>query len=86
MILIKREPCSSYFLSLSLSIAHELLAKNGSFSVHHYSIQTLATEMFKAYNTLSETIFSDLFITQPEFACSKLAIETLEQGVKYVRS
>ena len=24
--------------------------------------------------------------TQPEFACSKLTIETLEQGVKYVQS
>ena len=26
------------------------------------------------------------FITQPAFTCSKLTIETLEQGVKYVQS
>ena len=26
------------------------------------------------------------YVTQPEFTCSKLAIETLEQGVKYVQS
>ena len=27
-----------------------------------------------------------LFITQPAITCSKLTIETLEQGVKYVQS
>ena len=27
-----------------------------------------------------------LVITQPAFTCSKLTIETLEQGVKYVQS
>ena len=26
------------------------------------------------------------FLSQPAFTCSKLAIETLEQGVKYVQS
>ena len=26
------------------------------------------------------------YITQPAIACSKLTIETLEQGVKYVQS
>ena len=30
--------------------------------------------------------YSTLMITQPVFTCSKLAIETLEQGVKYVQS
>ena len=25
-------------------------------------------------------------VTQPAFACAKVAIETLEQGVKYVQS
>ena len=28
----------------------------------------------------------DFIITQPTFTCSKLTIETLEQGVKYVQS
>ena len=31
----------------------------------------------------SFTLFSQL--TQPAFTCSKLTIETLEQGVKYVQ-
>ena len=29
---------------------------------------------------------ASLFPPQPAFACSKLTIETLEQGVKYVQS
>ena len=38
----------------------ELLDKDGSFCVHHYNIQTLAIELYKVYNNLSESIFSDL--------------------------
>ena len=34
--------------------------------------------------TLNGNVFSEL--TQPAIACSKLTIETLEQGVKYVQS
>ena len=29
---------------------------------------------------------SDLRVFQPAFTCSKLTVETLEQGVKYVQS
>ena len=36
-----------------------LLEKDGSFTVHHNKIQVVAIEMFKVYNNLSETIFSD---------------------------
>ena len=31
-------------------------------------------------------IANDLTLTQPAFTCSKLRIETLEQGVKYAQS
>ena len=30
--------------------------------------------------------FSQYFLSQPAFTCSKSTIETLEQGVKYVQS
>ena len=52
----------------------------------HLLFMRCLIEMFKDYNKQSETISSDLFITRPGFACSKLVIETLEQGVKYVQS
>ena len=32
------------------------------------------------------TLAHDVLISQPAIACSKLKIETLEQGVKYVQS
>ena len=46
------------------SFFNELLEKDGSFTVHHCSIQTFAIEMFKVCNNLSETIFSHLFYRQ----------------------
>ena len=41
---------------------NELLEKDGSFTVHHYNIQTLCIELYKVFNNLAESIFSDLFI------------------------
>ena len=38
----------------------ELLAKDGSLSIHHQNLQTLAVEMFKAYRDLSPDIVSEL--------------------------
>ena len=40
----------------------ELLEKDNSFTVHHYNIQTLCTKLYKVYNNLSQTIFSELFV------------------------
>ena len=37
--------------------------------------------MMKVYDSCSNYL-----LTQPAFTCSKLTIETLEQGVKYVQS
>ena len=39
----------------------ELLQKDGSFTIYHYNIQTLCTELYKVYHNPSQTIFSDLF-------------------------
>ena len=43
------------------STFEDLLTKDGSFTVHHYSIQTLATELYKVYNNISQTTFGELF-------------------------
>ena len=41
----------------------------------------------KVQNTPLQVLVYYIFtITQPTFACSKLAIETLEQGKKYIQS
>ena len=44
------------------STFEELLQKDNSFSVHHYNIQTLCVELYKVYNNILQTVFSDLFI------------------------
>ena len=44
------------------STFEELLEKGNSFTVHHYNIQTLCIELYKIYNNLSQTIFSELFV------------------------
>ena len=40
--------------------------KGGSFTIHHYNIQTIAIGMFKACSKLSQNIFSDLFIRKED--------------------
>ena len=46
---------------LKLSSFEDLLKKDGSVTVHHRNIQTLAVEMFKVKNNLSPKIIQDLF-------------------------
>ena len=43
------------------STFEDLLTKDGSFTVHHYNIQTLVLELYKVYNNISQTIFWELF-------------------------
>ena len=43
------------------STFEELLEKDGSFTIHHYNIQTLCIELYKVYNNLAHSIFRDLF-------------------------
>ena len=43
------------------STFEDLLIKDGSFTVHHYNIQTLAIEWYKVYDIISQTIFGELF-------------------------
>ena len=50
-----------------------------------YFISWKQTERDINYFFLKTTDLPHLY-SQPEFACSKLTIETLEQGVKYVHS
>ena len=44
-----------------VSTFEELLEKDNSFTIHHYSIQILCIELYKAFSGQSQTIFSDLF-------------------------
>ena len=36
---------------------YDLLTKDGSITVHHYNIQTLAIELYKVYNNISQGDF-----------------------------
>ena len=44
-----------------ISLFQELLDEDSSFTVHHFSIQSLAIEMFKTINNIVATIIDDLF-------------------------
>ena len=46
----------------------------------------LKSETKKKSICSESSVINPLMHTQPEFTCSKLTIETLEQGVKYVQS
>ena len=43
------------------STFEDLLTKDGSFTDHHYNIQSLAIELYELYNNISQTILGELF-------------------------
>ena len=46
-----------------ISSFQKLLEKNNSFSVHHISIESLATEVFKVINNIAATIYMPHIVT-----------------------
>ena len=48
------------------STFEELLGKDGSVSIHHRNLQTLATEMFRVVKGISPAIVSDIFQQRDE--------------------
>lgn len=44
------------------STFEELLEKDNSLTVHHFSIETTCIELYEFYNNLSQAIFSELFV------------------------
>ena len=55
------------------STFEDLLIKDGSFTVHHYNIQTLAIESYKVYDIISQTILGELLTRNNNgyYLCSK---------------
>ena len=51
----------------------DLLTKDGSFTNHHYNIQTLAIELYKVYNNISQTGLGD-FLQEMIMALSAFKI------------
>ena len=62
------------FVNITLVLLKALLTRDKFVTVRHRNIHSLAIKIFKIEQT------------QPAITCSKLTIETLEQGVKYVQS
>ena len=55
------ERCLRLIYNDKQSSYEELLIKDGTVSIHHRNIQTLATEMFKVKNEMSPEIICDIF-------------------------
>ena len=55
------ERCLRLIYNDKQSSYKELLIKDGTVSIHHRNIQTLATEMFKVKNEMSPEIICDIF-------------------------
>ena len=49
-------------------------------------IVTENLKIAKTFNSYFESITNSLELYEPAVTCSKLAIETLEQGVKFIQS
>ena len=55
------ERCLRLIYNDKQSSYEELLIKDGTISIHHRNVQTLATEMFKVKNEMSPEIICDIF-------------------------
>ena len=85
-----------YLISLSTDLIlgeSELASKLGLCHFSKFIAYQISQKKTKLASDFSENIFTDgwtdgkkKYIPQPAFTCSKLTIETLEQGVKYVQS
>ena len=67
------------------------IGKGRSISIHERMLRFLTNELLTLMKIAVQIIFFEVFQlnaqnTQPAVTCSKLPIETLEQGVKYLRS
>ena len=56
------ERCLRFIYNDKKSSYEELLIKDGTISIHHRKIQTLATEMFKVKNEIFPENICDIFI------------------------
>ena len=61
-ISLSHERCLRVIYNDKQSSYEELLIKDGTVSIHHRNIQTLATEMFNVKSEMSPEIICDIFI------------------------
>ena len=63
----------------------ELLAKDGSVTIHQRNLQSLAIEMFKVANSIAPTIMSDIFNTNVNPVTINVSARTRAQSLFYNR-
>ena len=76
---------SAYNIEILNSFNHELQLKDTESAIKSKLIEILAQSKGFKFVTTLVLVFKKI-VTQTAITCSKLAIETLEQGVKYVQN